>query len=797
MILNYCKVAWRNLIRNKSYVLINIAGLSIGIAACLLIFLIIRFETSFDNFHANEKNIYRVSSVFNDEGKIDYSMGNSFPVANGLRIDFPQLKNVASIYSISGNQVTVLDSTQTENKKFLEEGLFFAEPQFFKIFNFPWIAGDPATALSEPNSAALTQKTAEKYFGDWKSALGKTIKVGTKTICKITGIIKDPPANTDFPLQIVVSFISSKNATSTDWVTSLSDLNTYVVLPSGESEAAFNASLNAFAKKHKPAEYAKDGFILQPLNTIHSDAKFGNYNKHTFSKGLITALTIIGLFLLVIACVNFINLATAQALKRSKEVGVRKVLGSDRKQLIFQFLTETFLISIIALALAVCIAIIFLPMLNQLLEASIAMIFNLKLIGFIALLLVAVTILSGFYPAIMLSGFSPITALKNKIANHTGSFSLRKALVVLQFTIAQALIIGTLVIVGQMNFFKNAPMGFDKDAVVTVPVPGDSLSRTKLDGLKNDLLQQSGIQNLSYSMYVPAEKGHWETDFKFDNSAKRTSFSADIKLADVDYFKMYKMPFVAGRSYRESDTVNEIVVNETLVHKLGFTNPEDALGKTIAFNDPEWKAPIVGVVKDFHSYSFEDPIQPVISAPRKKSYQVMNIKIEASKTPQVLATIEKFWKTSFPNSVYKYQFLDDKINSYYKEESKLSTLYQIFAGIAIFISCLGLYGLVSFMAEQRKKEVGIRKVLGATVSNIVYLFSKEFAVLMMIAFLIAAPLAYYFMHQWLQNYAYRIDLGLGIFLITIFISIILLLISIGYRAIQAAIANPVKNLRTE
>lgn len=797
MIKNYFIVAWRNLLKNKGYAAINITGLSIGIGACLLIFLTIRFESSFDNFHPNGKNIYRVSGEFNNEGTISYTMGSSFPVAKALRLDYPQLKNVAAIASSFGTQVTVLDSTLSENRKFLEDGLFFAEPQFFEIFNFPWISGDPKTALAEPNTVALTQKTAEKYFGNWKDALGKTLKVGSRIVCKVTGIIKDPPANTDFPLKIVLSFLSSRNAASTDWVSSYSDLNTYIVLPEEESEAAFNASLKDFVKKYKPAEYVKDGYILQPLNTIHFDGRFGNYNKHTFSRGLITALSIIGLFLLIIACVNFINLATAQAIKRSKEVGVRKVLGSNRSQLVFQFLTETFLISVVAITCAVGLAYALLPMLNQLLGTSISFEFNWRLVGFLSALLVAVTLLSGFYPAIILSGFSPITALKNKITNHSGSLSLRKALVVLQFTIAQALIIGTLVIVDQMNFFKNAPMGFDKEAVVTVPIPSDSLSRTKFDALKNQLLQQSGIKMVSYSMYVPAELNHWETDFRFDNALKRTVFTADMKLADADYFKMYKMQIVAGRPYRASDTVNEIVVNEALLRKLGITNNADALGKSIAFNEPEISAPIVGVIKDFHSFSFENPITPIISGARKNSYQVANIKVETTETPQVLASIEKLWKASFPNSVYKYEFLDEKIANYYKAESRLSALYKIFAGIAIFISCLGLYGLVSFMAEQRKKEVGIRKVLGASVGNIVYLFSREFAILMILAFAIAGPLAYYFMHDWLQNYTYRIQIGMQIFISAIFISVAIVFFSVGYRAMRAAVANPVKNLRSE
>jgi ABC-type antimicrobial peptide transport system permease subunit len=298
-------------------------------------------------------------------------------------------------------------------------------------------------------------------------------------------------------------------------------------------------------------------------------------------------------------------------------------------------------------------------------------------------------------------------------------------------------------------------------------------------------------------MYVPSETAHWETEFKFDNAIKIAGFPADMKLADADYFRMYKMPFVAGRPYGPSDTVNEIVVNEMMVKKLGLKDPSAALGKLITFNKPEITAPIVGVVKDFNNYTFEQKIQPVISASRKRSFQIVNIKIETSKTPVVLASIEKIWKAAFPENVYKYQFLDDKIADYYKDENKLATLYKVFAGIAIFISCLGLYGLVTFMAEQRRKEVGVRKVLGASVANIIYLFSREFAILMAIAFVIASPVAYYFMNDWLQNYTYRIEPGIGIFILTIIISMFIVAISIGYRSIRAAVANPVSNLRTE
>jgi len=799
MFKNYFKIAFRNLSRNKSYASINIIGLAVAIAACLLIFLLIQYETSFDNFHKNKDRIYRIVSVTKTPDGTNYSRGNAFPVAQGLRIDYPQLEGVARIYSKDDKQITVMnDKSDATQKKFKEKGLFFAEPQFFELFNFPFLAGNPKTALSEPNTALLTQQTAEKYFGDWHSAINKYIKYDNRKVCKVTGILKNIPSNTDFPLEVVLSFKTSENDTSSDWVSTDGDLNTFLVLPKNMSSQLFNNNLQTFVKKHKPSEYVSQGYALQPLNEMHYDSRFGTYNKSTFSKELITALSLIGLFLLVIACVNFVNLATAQAVNRSKEVGVRKVIGSSKKQLITQFLSESFLIVVVAVLIGVGIALVTLPLLNKFLQTSIEMSFDIYRIGFLLAVIIVVTFLSGLYPAVVISRFNPINALKSKFINQsTGSLSLRRILVVLQFTIAQALIIGTLIIIHQMNFFRSASMGFDRDAIITVPIPNDSVSQSKISALKNQLLQQSGIKNVSFSTFSPADHSHWGSDFKFDNNTKATDFNADLKWADVDYFRTYNIKFIAGRPYPQSDTVRELVVNEMLLKKLGISNPEDILGKKINFFDGKIIAPVVGVIKDFHGTSLAKSIKPTILGSWKEVYQLINIKIQSQNAKETLAGIEKLWNNTYPDYVYEYQFLDEKIASFYTQENQLSQLYKIFAGVAIFISCLGLYGLISFMAVQRRKEVGVRKVLGATVSNIVYLFSKEFTLLIAIAFLIAAPAAYYFMHQWLQSFAYRINIEPWIFLLTILISVFIAGLTVGYQAIKAAVANPVKSLRTE
>ncbi len=801
MLKNYFKTPFRILIRNKSFTVINVLGLTIGIASCLLIFFVIQFETSFDNFHKKKDRIYRVVSQFNRAGNLDYSNGVPIPVGDAMRADFSQLEAVGTIFGSGGDQITVPDNQS--GRKFKEPNIFYAQTQVFDVLDVKWLAGNPKTSLSEPNTVVLSKTIADKYFGDWQQSIGKVIEHGNTETLKVIGIIDDMPVNSDFPFQVVISFKTIDNAKSTDWAsTDVSD-NCLIVLPPHVSSQQISSLLPAFRAKHEEKNSSSDtkiSYLLQPLDQIHFDSRFGNYNERTFSKELITGLALIGLFLLVIACVNFINLATAQAINRSKEVGVRKVLGGNRMQLVWQFIGETFLVTIFSIALACLLAWIVLPHLGSLLKIPLehGLPKASMVILFLFILAISVTVLSGFYPAIILSGFNPVTALKNKISlKSAGGVSLRRGLVVLQFSIAQILIIGTLVILSQMNFFQTQSMGFDKNAIVNVPVPDDSVSRSNIETLSQELVHQPGIQNVSFSKSPPANDGNWRSEFTFNRSPKETSFEPILKWADADYFKTYGLQFVAGRPYVQSDTVNEFVVNETVIKKLGLKKSEDILGKEISFWNRRVHALVVGVIKDFHANSLRDPIAPVVLASSKKYYQTIGIKIQTGKEKQVLTAVEKLWVQTFPNSMYEYKFLDDKIASFYEQENQLSKLYQIFAAIAIFISCLGLYGLVSFMAMQRIKEVGIRKVLGASVASIVYLFSKEFTILIGIAFLIATPISYYFMHKWLENFTFRIDLGIQFFLLAFVGAIIIAWITVGYKAGKAAIVNPVKSLRTE
>src|SRR6478736_6801183 len=819
MFKNYFKTAFRSLARNRNYTIINIAGLAVGIAVCMMIFIIIQFQTSYDDFHPKKDRVYRVltESHHADAGNISYAKNVPFPMPERLKTAFPQLEQIAPVYASHNDELQVLDDNGMPVKNFKEQnGVFYTSPSFFNMFDFPLLAGSYAS-LKDPNNVLLTKEIAETYFGDWKTAIGKTIKIRgyysmgaglfqfPATALKVSGILATIPANTDFQLKLVVAYGTDFTGDKQygfeqpGWNGTAPDFGCYVLLPPATSVGNFNQQLSAYAQKVRPADN-KDSYIIQPLSAVHYDAEAGNYTNKTISHELINVLWLIAAFILLIACVNFINLATAQAVNRAKEIGVRKVLGSNRSQLRIQFIVETFLIVIIAVILATVITLLLLPYVNQLLELSLS--FNILANPAIILFLLAVTIvvtgLAGFYPSIVLSRFNPINALKSKrTINNTKGISLRRGLVVFQFIIAQALIIGTLIIIQQMNYFMDQPLGFDKDAIVNVPFRPDSTGSKLTDYLKQQLLS-NGAQAVSFSSNSPMEDdNNMFTTFKFGHAIKDEDFQAITKFADNDYVPTYKLQLVAGRNLQPSGPTTEFLVNESFVKSLGLKKPEDILNKEISIMGGLIKCPVVGVLKDFNDRSLRQNMAPLLIATNSTMYRQASIKLSTTNMASSMQSIKKIWEQTFPNYVYEYRFLDDKIESFYKQETQLAQLYKIFAAIAIFLSCLGLYGLESFMAVQRIKEVGIRKVLGASTASIVYVFSKEFVILIAIAFVIATPIAWYYMHQWLQDYAYRIDISWWLFAAGGLAAIIIALATISFQAIKAAVANPVKSLRTE
>jgi len=806
MLKNYIKIAFRNLTRYRSYTIINVAGLALGIAICIVIFSLIRFESSFDNFHSKKDRIYRVLTEYHhaDASEIFYGYGVPRPMPAALRSNFSQLEKVAPIYTEGNDQILVLNEAGEAVKKFKEEkGVFFTETSFFQIFDFPFLAGNPSTALRNPNDAILTKEIAEKYFGNWKNAMGKSIKRNNEDVLKITGILADIPSNSDFQLKVIISYGTSYTASflkSTDWDGTGTSFGCYILASPNFSASAFNNELRAYSRRMKSPEN-KDSHIIQPLSKVHSDTKTGNYSGKTMSKQLINILWLIAGFILLIACVNFINLSTAQAVNRAKEVGVRKVMGSNKWQLRVQFLCESFLIVVASVIIGLLVAIITIPFLGRLLEIPVILdvLSNPTILLFLLLLTLIVTALAGFYPSMVLSALNPINALKNKqgTRNRKG-VSLRQGLVTFQFIIAQALIIGTLIIIKQMNYFNSQPLGFNRDAIVNIPLPYDSLANTKLDYLRNELLKIKGVQKVCFSSNTPVEDeiDNWST-FTFDHAQKETDFYAIQKWTDHEYLPTYQIPLVAGRNLRASDTTSEFLVNETLVKNLGISNPQDALNKEISMWNGNLKGVVVGVLKDFHDRSFRRDLAPVLMSCMKRGYGDAGIKLSMQDANSSINAISKLWGSTFPDFVFEHKFLDDKIESFYRQENKLAQLYKIFAVIAILISCLGLYGLASFMAVQRIKELGIRKVLGATATSIVYLFSKEFMILIGIAFLIAAPIAWYFMKNWLEDYVYRISINPGVFVAGGGVALLIALVTVSFKSIRAALANPVKSLRTE
>jgi len=806
MIKNYLKIAWRNIIRHKTYSAINIIGLTMGIAACLLIFLVIQYELSYDTFQPNYKNIYHIATEEKNEGGIDYNPGVAIPATEALRLEFPKAK-VASINSSYGSQITVMDGSDlkyTGGKKFTENiGVVFIEPQFFDIFSWKWLAGGPAV-LADPHMVVLDQSTASKYFGSWTNAVGKSIKMDNLINLKVAGVIEDAPANSDFPFKVLISHITWKNYPteyqySKDWGLLSSNHQVFMLFPDHVSPHDIGEQLKRVTIKYYKAGLKHHLIVAQPLSIMHFDTTFGvTLGDHITTEATLRTLSFIAILIIVMASINFINLSTAQSVGRSKEVGIRKVLGSSRKQLAVQVIGETAFIVIGATLLAILVGKLSLPYLKNI--ASVPDDINLLNGGsvfFLALTAIVVIVLSGIYPALVVSGFKPVLALKNKItAASIGGISLRRTLVITQFAISQLLIIGTVVAVSQMDFVNKADLGFNKNAVLMLPGYTDSISLKKMQSFKQQVLQNPAVQSVSFNSDAPSSDNNSAENFNFNHSAKDAGFPTFVKIGDADYFKTFGLRFTAGKGYEVSDTMRQVVVNQTVLRKLGVLHDEDAVGKTISLGGGSW-ATITGVVEDFKTNSLRETVKPIVIYPLKKYESQAAVKLRSNNLVKTVAGIQSLWEKTYPEYAYNGFFLDESIAKFYKQENQLALVYKIFAFIAIFISCLGLYGLVSFMAVQRTKEVGVRKVLGASISSIIYLFSKEFMLLILISCLIAMPAAYYIMTGWLQNFAYRISLNVWVFVLSVVVSVVIAWLTVGYKAVKAAMVNPIKSLRSE
>jgi putative ABC transport system permease protein len=802
MLRNYFKSALRILLREKVNTFINLAGLSLGITGSLILFLIVKNGSSYDKFHSNADRIYRVVSKSQGNNGDSFTQGVPAIMPEAFKNDFSEAEAVAITSYVRGGLVSIPQADGTMKKYEEEKGLVYTEPSFFKIFDRKLIIGSTDKALDEPNEAIISKKLALKYFGK-QDAIGEILKYDNREY-KISAVMEDYPSNTDFPFELMFSYITIKKSMDEHGWGSVSDVdNCYFLLKQNESVAKIEKQLPAFAKK-----YFGDGkdnpdektFLVQSLSEIHTDTRFGNYNKK-MPKQAQLAFSIIAVFLLLTACINFINLTTAEAIKRTKEVGIRKALGSTRGQLVMKFIGETFLVTIISIVISLGLTQVCLGFINPFMEVDIALNLNsdFSLWIFLGALALTVSVLSGLYPAFAVSKFKPALAMKNQIGSRNSSgYNLRKGLVVTQFFISQLFIIGTIVLVKQMNFMEKQDIGFVKEAIITVPIPvgekpGAKQSVSKMRTLKNEILQLQGVEQASLNNAPPSSNGVLGTGFSF--VGKDEELNTQVKQVDGDYIDLFKINLLAGEKLNDNDTMTSFIVNEKLVKLAGFNSNEEIIGQEISFWDK--RITVKGVVKDFNTQSLSKPVEPVVLFNDLGAYRSLSIKLTPPDMQNTIKAVQAKWEAAYPEYIFSYSFMDEQIKNLYRGEQKTFIMISIFSSVAIFIGCLGLFGLVTFTANQKTKEVGVRKVLGASVESIMLLFSKEFFKLIMMGFALSAPLGGFIMHKILEQYAYKITLGPAIFLSGLAITIVIAILTVGYRSFTAATANPVNSLRSE
>lgn len=802
MIKNYFKTALRILLRNRSYTAINILGLSVGIAGALVIYFVVTIQTGYDTFHTKKDRIYRMITDSDDNGRLNRNQGTPMPAAPALREYFSQIESTTRTYYAENGLITILNDRGEAPMKIQEEsGLAFIEPVFFDLFDFPVVAGS-VRELAEPMTVVLSESAAKKYFGN-TNALGRSIRFENRFDFRVVAITKDFPPNTELPFSVMMSLESVRNNKDillgldlTNWGNIASNTNTWLLLKENAAIAEVEAQLPAFDKKYFKDPVNDRRFRFQKLSEVHFATDYGSHSGQPADRTLLIALSLVALFLIITACINFVNLATAQAIRRAKEIGVRKVLGANRNQLVVQFLGETFLITLVSVLLATGICeFVMPPVLSSLhLTGFINDLIGIRTVLFLIALTVFVTLLSGLYPGLVLSGYKPISVLKSaSTPSHGGRMALRRTLVVVQFVISQVLIISTVIAVGQMDYFRTKDLGFDREAVLTVPLP--SPEKEKLDRLRTGLIEYSGIKSVTFAFASGAANYAWNSMLKYQHDGKEDRIRANMRVGDEFYISTLGLNLIAGRNYSQSDTLKEIVVNETFVRKLGLS-PQDAIGK-ILIRGNNRPVPIVGVVKDWNTNSLHYAMQPVLLGNYRSLYQEAAIKIEMAQSAQTLQHIEKIWNGIYPDHVFSSEFLDERIGRFYEAEELTSNMFKSFAGVAIAIGCLGLFGLVAFMANQKSKEIGVRKILGASVLDIFKIFTGEFLKLILFAFFIAGPLGYYAMQHWLEDFEYRITIGPEVFVAAFLVTIVIAAVTVGYHTYRAATANPVDALKYE
>lgn len=800
MFKRFLQSTFRHFKKNKSYTLINILGLAIGITCSLLIFVIIQFELSFDTFHNKQDRIYRVNIDSQRPSGTSHVPASPYPIAKALVTEFPEVEKAVLVRYDAQGAFEVKDNSENIFEE--TEGVVITNPNFFDLFDIAWLSGSKEV-LNEPNIVVVSRNIALKYFesDNPDQVIGKTLKFNDQYSIKVSGIVENPPANSDLPFTIYISEATFKQEIDYEqWGRIDFSVQHFILIAENANAKELESKLPTMVEKYTSERFAKKMVnSLQPLSTLHFDTRYGNFNQRIVSKETMYSLGIIGIILLITACINFINLSTANATKRSKEVGIKKVLGSNKKQLIGYFLGETSIITIIAILISVLLANLFYPYLIDIIGFTPTMNFleDSSLVLFLLIVAILVITLSGIYPAIVSSSFSPSEVLKSNTNPKSGGAMLRKGLVVVQFAISQILIICTIVVASQMDYFLNKDLGYNKEGIITAQLPQSAnLQNVSHDKIIDMLSSIPEVKSFSLANGAASSPNIWMTSYSFEGATPDGHYTAQMKYGDENYLNTFEMNLIAGKMYQKSDTLSEVVINERMMKEMGINDPDEAVGKSVNLGRTN-NVKVVGVVSDFNISSLHDPIQPAAIGSNIRNYYVVNIKLQGDNLKEKIDKIEVGWNSVYPNENFEFQFLDEQIAAFYETEERVSNLFTLFAVIAIFIGCLGLFGLISYMANQRTKEVGIRKVLGASVPQIMYLFSFEFLKLVAFAFIIAAPISYYYMNEWLNKFTFRISIGVGVFVMAILASIVIAVITMSYRSFQAASANPVNTLRSE
>lgn len=800
MFTNYLKIAWRNLLKKKGYSAINIGGLTIGMACFLMIMMYIQNELSYDNYHENKDRIYRVIHHFDKEGKASQVWGNA-PVGSMLKSDFSE---VLETVQFSGRSDVLLSY---KDRAFQENNCFFVDPTVFKVFSWPLVSGDSKTALEAPYSIVLTESIAKKYFGN-ENPIGKTIKGGrtggraNEGTYTVTGVMKDIPSNSHFTFDVLMSMSSFSQSWATPFESwGYVDFYTYFLSSEHFDINDFQTKIPDFIKKNvKLDEDNYYSISFESIKDAYLRSEVGRQPGVTGNLSNIYIFAIIGFFILIIACINFMNLATARSMERAKEVGIRKVIGADKKGLVYQFLGESLFMVAFAAIFAIGIVIVCLPWMGEITGKNFVYndVFNRATMPLYIVTVIVTGILSGSYPAIILSGFKPINVLKGIFKTSPKGVNLRKSLVVFQFTLSIALIASTAIVYYQLDYLLNKNLGYDQEHMLVIDFNYDEQVLNKLEAVKNTFLTHPTVISASASRSVPGGyfpgAGTQIETIEGDLSMQTLSLFE----VDVDFVPHFGIEMAAGRPYSRdfpADTISSMVINEAAIKVYGYTKPSEIIGKRFT----QWgkEGTIIGVIKDFNFQSLHQKVEPMALRFEPESSRYLTLKIQSQDLQSTIAQMRTVWSSVVPHRPFLYSFLNQSFNKQYEADIRFKTLFTLFSCLAILIACLGLLGLATYSAVQRTKEIGIRKVLGAETSSIIKLLSKDFVKLILIAIIIATPFSWYAMTKWLEVYAYRIEVNWWIFIASGCIALLIALLTVSFYAFKAAIQNPVKSLRTE